>query len=734
MKGLVAILLIAASGLSQSTPRGTDLPVPIRELFDKRQYPETIAGLTELRRVEPKRFGDSGGDFLLARLYEREGRVGAALAAHEDVIQNDSDLEIYSVRRAARIARSSGNLLLERVILLRALHDRQNASALQRRLAENALEAGNGGEAIRQMTAAVSKDADISRDDQALLGSAYLAAGSTERGRAIYDQLLSTLGDPWRPDDAAIRAARALDALGGELTEEQHLRRAAVYQAERDFAAARGHYQSVIEAGNSAAAESVLQVARGYALSGDHAEAVNWFERVLERYPSSPTAKDALLQLAAAYTRVGKPKEAITRYQRYIEQYPADAKLDRAYMNIVDLHRDLGADQDALKWCAKAEEAFKDKPPQALAIFAQARIHIAREDWNAALTALDRLRVLPELGSDSPGGATRDEVAFLRGSALEHLHRYPEAIAAYLALSEGRSSYYGWRASETLARLAKNDESRGYVDQAIGSNVAALRSKDPAAKRAAAGAVLRLSENPELRSRALAAMKEAVKPIAFLATPVERDAVEAKLLRLGFGDDVYPEGPARHDIAMMEPVFRNIPPDYPVDLLPRDKLRRLYPVGQEAELLRFAKANRLDPRLVLAIIRQESRFDAEARSSASARGLMQLIMSTAATSAGELGLGPIRPDDLLDAKTSLRLGTRYLADLFKLFPEQPSAVVAAYNGGEDNVKRWTARARTNDPDRYVAEIMFSQTKDYVEMVMANYRMYQYLYDEELNPK
>jgi soluble lytic murein transglycosylase len=75
-----------------------------------------------------------------------------------------------------------------------------------------------------------------------------------------------------------------------------------------------------------------------------------------------------------------------------------------------------------------------------------------------------------------------------------------------------------------------------------------------------------------------------------------------------------------------------------------------------------------------------------------------------------------------------------LSNLFKKFPRQPQAVAASYNGGEDNMARWLARAKTDNPDRYVPEIAFAQSKDYVYKVMANYRVYQVFYDEKLTAK
>ena len=76
-------------------------------------------------------------------------------------------------------------------------------------------------------------------------------------------------------------------------------------------------------------------------------------------------------------------------------------------------------------------------------------------------------------------------------------------------------------------------------------------------------------------------------------------------------------------------------------------------------------------------------------------------------------------------------GSQYMGNLFKQFPGMPQAVAASYNGGEDNVARWVARAHSNDPDRYVLEIGFAQSKDYVAKVLPNYWTYQMLYNEQL---
>ena len=159
----------------------------------------------------------------------------------------------------------------------------------------------------------------------------------------------------------------------------------------------------------------------------------------------------------------------------------------------------------------------------------------------------------------------------------------------------------------------------------------------------------------------------------------------------------------------------------------------LYPAPFRDSLLKHAATTGVDPRFVLSIARQESRFQVEAKSIAAARGMMQFIPATANEIAGQLKLTNFQQDDLYNADTAILFGSQYLANLFKQFPDQPQAVAGSYNGGADNLARWIGRSRSTEADRYVAEIGFSQTKDYVYKVLANFWTYQRLYDAQLQP-
>lgn len=160
----------------------------------------------------------------------------------------------------------------------------------------------------------------------------------------------------------------------------------------------------------------------------------------------------------------------------------------------------------------------------------------------------------------------------------------------------------------------------------------------------------------------------------------------------------------------------------------------LYPVPYREAILRAAAPRQLDPRLLLAIMRQESRFHPYAKSPAAARGLLQLTIDTATKYATRIGFNRLTEDDLYRPDTSILIGSEYIGELARLFPDLPEAVAASYNGGEDNVARWVKRAGQRDPGVFTAEIGFAETKAYVSKVMTNYRAYRQLYTADLRPR
>lgn len=130
----------------------------------------------------------------------------------------------------------------------------------------------------------------------------------------------------------------------------------------------------------------------------------------------------------------------------------------------------------------------------------------------------------------------------------------------------------------------------------------------------------------------------------------------------------------------------------------------------------------IDPLLLLSVMREESRFDRKAYSVAGAMGLMQLMPQTAKRLARSLKVDIRNKDDIYDVGTNIRLGSYYLSRLIKEFGSQFPAL-AAYNAGENNVRRWLKRGRYESFDEFVEDIPYPETKKYIKRIMATYYHY-----------
>lgn len=158
------------------------------------------------------------------------------------------------------------------------------------------------------------------------------------------------------------------------------------------------------------------------------------------------------------------------------------------------------------------------------------------------------------------------------------------------------------------------------------------------------------------------------------------------------------------------------------------------PLMYTAELLRESKKRNIDPRFLLAIMKQESVFRADAKSPAGARGLLQLVYDTAIKYKDAAGFPDLQPDDLYKPSVNIAIGAEYVAFLRDEFGGMYEAVAASYNGGEDNALRWLNRSKPKDAGVFTSEVGFAETKNYVFKVMNNYRIYRTLYSEDFARK
>jgi soluble lytic murein transglycosylase len=160
--------------------------------------------------------------------------------------------------------------------------------------------------------------------------------------------------------------------------------------------------------------------------------------------------------------------------------------------------------------------------------------------------------------------------------------------------------------------------------------------------------------------------------------------------------------------------------------IPNEAWRTAFPLPYETSLRSAATSNSVDPMFVAGLVRQESAFESNAVSHQGAMGLMQVMPSTALKLARQLRIRYARAS-LTDPGYNLKLGARYLADLIQVFGTHEAAL-AAYNAGEDRVVQWTAGQNYLETAEFVESIPFTETREYVQIVIRNAEVYRQVYD------
>jgi len=155
-------------------------------------------------------------------------------------------------------------------------------------------------------------------------------------------------------------------------------------------------------------------------------------------------------------------------------------------------------------------------------------------------------------------------------------------------------------------------------------------------------------------------------------------------------------------------------------------LRAIFPWPNRAAVEAEAQEFGVDALLLAALVRQESVFDVEALSPAGARGLAQLLPSTASLMARGLDV-TFYPEWITVPDLNLHLGAAHLAELLKRFG-RVDAAIAAYNAGPSPVRRWLDRTGASDPDRFIELIPYPETRGYVRSLLRNRELYRALYE------
>ncbi|MFN8643507.1 MAG: transglycosylase SLT domain-containing protein [Candidatus Binatia bacterium] len=426
--------------------------------------------------------------------------------------------------------------------------------------------------------------------------------------------------------------------------------------------------------------------------AGDVDAAVATLSLLVQRYPRAAEAPDAQLRGATMCWNKDRDAPAAAAFRTYLERWPHGPGAPEAQYALARIAQGEGRNDEAV---AGYRRLIAAAPASRQAPEARWRIGwIAYQDgrWRDAAAAF----------SAAQGGGVADapDAAYWRARSLERAGERDEALRGYRALLDAApGSYYAYWAEQ---RLSGTTAPRQVV---VSPPPPVALGAPPAGADAyhwrKAGAL-----------QAAGALRDAHREMA----AVERFGGDVPAVAAAL-PTAYQAVGGYHDAIRLASARGTATADV------------LYPLAFWPQVARAADAERIDPLIPLALMRQESLFDPAARSSADARGLMQLLPSTAERVARGRGLPP-PADHLEEPAVNIALGTAHLADLLRSYDGDPLKAFAAYNGGEEAVARWQQRFGALPGDELVENITYRETRDYVKKVMGNYRRYQQLYGRQ----
>jgi soluble lytic murein transglycosylase len=624
----------------------------------------------------------AAGDFAAAWARAR-GAQGALLAVHaalawERLGQRDSAARAYAAARGAGLSAIDPWLRLREAGVVR-----DTAQAL-RLLADLPPPAARDAPAAWARALLAAGDSVQALDRFAQAGRSLdvvhlaLARGDSARARQALYGLMARVPEG---DDAAAAVAIGLSALPPRAPPERvALARAMKFHGAA--AAARVQVERAVQAGDSSA-ETVVLLGELLAGAGRYREAEHAYGLAAKDPALGPLA---IYRRARILSRLGDAgaSEALSGFA---QTYPADTAAPTALYLLGDMLGDRGDWQGVVHWFG---ELITRYPADARA--SQARFRLAAHA--AARGLLDSAAALYQ-AEVAAGGLLRQGARFWLGKLALARADAPTAQAMWMTLARQDSiGYYGLR-----ARRAAN----------LPPLRIAVPSESPSPTPVGAG----LARLDTLVLAGLDSEAQAEVRSVLAHPPPELDA----LLAWSDGLAARGWGPAGVRLAWLAAL--KSPND------PR-LLRAIFPWPNRSAVEAEASEFGLDPLLLVAVVRQESVFDPEALSPAGARGLAQLLPSTAAFTARGLDV-TFDPEWITVPDLNLHLGAAHLAELLRRFGGRVEPAVAAYNAGALPVLRWLGRLGADDPDRFIELIPYQESRGYVRSVLRNRELYRALY-------
>ena len=159
-------------------------------------------------------------------------------------------------------------------------------------------------------------------------------------------------------------------------------------------------------------------------------------------------------------------------------------------------------------------------------------------------------------------------------------------------------------------------------------------------------------------------------------------------------------------------------------IVKKQMMKLLYKKEYTEYVSKYSEEYGIEEELIYALIKAESNFNSKAVSNRNAKGLMQLMDSTAREVANKNGI-ELTENNILDPEINIQIGTKYIASLLEKY-NCVEVALAAYNAGSGNVDKWIKNGTIKSDGSDIEKIPYKETNTYVRKIMRDYKIYKEL--------
>lgn len=432
--------------------------------------------------------------------------------------------------------------------------------------------------------------------------------------------------------------------------------------------------------------------------------AINAYKEVFNVRGRNKYYASAYYKLVLSYRKMGKEERANKLIKEFISQYPNNGYAKEMLYNLANYYKEKNLYEEAIKTYRKLAEKYPENSLAEESIWRVGQCYMKLKNYHRGIETYQYLI------KRYPTSKYITSTHFWIGKCYERLGEYEKACLSYSEVTNREEGYYSNLARKYIKKLNKQEDVKSKGTSLAGDTIAWKNIKTTDLGRAQGLIELKIFDDAIIELRSRANLKDVDKGSVYYNLAICYHKVGE------YKKSCYWAEKLRQQLNFQR---NNIP-------LSKELHSMLYPLNYYELVSKYSKAYNLDPYLVLAVIREESKYDPYAMSVANARGLMQIISRTGEEIAKSIEVS-FSLEKLFIPEWNIKMGSWYLKKLIDDYKGNEVLALAAYNGGPGNVNFWVKKYDLFDLDEFVESIPYKETREYVKRVLSTYEMYKEIY-------